>query len=648
MCGITGFYGYRIEVPFDWKDILISMANRIAHRGPDSEGIWYDVESGIGMAHRRLSILDLTLEGYQPMISNTGRYVIVYNGEIYNYCKIMEDLIKLGYRFRGHSDTEVMLAAFEQWGVEKAIQRFNGMFAFALWDKEMRQLYLVRDRIGEKPLYYGIFGSIFAFGSELKTFKAHPLWNGDIDNNALGMFMKYGYIPAPYTIYKNIQKLRPGTILTIYISQSGIDIKEQQYWSTYDVVKNGIDNPINASEEEMVIGLEQLLLDSIRQQMISDVPLGAFLSGGIDSSTVVALMQGLSNQPIKTYSIGFEYDEFNEAHYAKKVAQYLGTQHTEYLVGSKEALDIIPNLPNIFDEPFADTSQIPTFLVSQLASQQVTVCLSGDGGDELFCGYSRYFLVNNIWTRISCLPFVIRRKIADLILRAPLDQLDCYFGWLSPLFRKYGNTGKAGDKLKKAAILLKAQNPEEFYSLLITNWNDTQKLFLVPNHKSKPAFEKNNYFSKDIISQMMHFDTVSYLPDDILVKLDRATMANSLESRIPYLDYRIVEYTWRLPMSVKYKNKKGKWILREVLNKYIPKEIFDRPKMGFSVPMQEWLIGPLRDWAEEYLKEKRLRDVGYLDPIIIREKWLEHVQGKRNWQNQIWSILVFQAWYANQ
>jgi len=627
------------------------MSKQITYRGPDSDGIWFDRVTGIGLAHRRLAIIDLSPEGHQPMLSGSGRYVIVFNGEIYNYQKLMNELIALGHQFRGHSDTEVILAAIEQWDVKGAVSRFIGMFAIALWDRQTQRLFLIRDRLGEKPLYYGKVAKAFVFGSELKALKAHPHWSGEIDPDALTLYMQHGYIPAPYSVYKGIKKLTPGSILTMDFSQSDSVITETTYWSMNDVAYEGQMNLLIGSDDDLIGGLEDLLLASVKQQMVADVPLGAFLSGGIDSSTVVALMQSISSQPVKTFSIGFDYEGYDEAGYARQVAQYLGTDHTELYVTAEDALSVIPKLPLIYDEPFADSSQIPTYLVSELARQHVTVSLSGDGGDELFCGYTRYFMVNNIWKKLSLLPRCSRRLVASIILRTPVERLDVLFKWLNPLFSKYSQPGRVGDKLKKAAYLLSAADPDEFYSLFTTNRVDVDGLLMAGNYDQEvdtlPNENKSLPFNS-FVSKMMYKDTIKYLPDDILVKVDRATMAHSLESRIPFLDHRVVEYAWRLPLSVKYRNGQGKWILRQVLNKYVPEKYFDRPKMGFGVPMGSWLSGPLRDWGEALLDENCIRQQGYLNAAVIRKKWAEHTQGKRDWHSQLWGVLVFQAWLENQ
>ena len=648
MCGITGLV-QTSNFAHSWEQVLTSMSEQISYRGPDSNGIWYDAEAGIGLAHRRLAIIDLSPEGHQPMLSGSGRYVIAFNGEIYNYQTLMDELIALGHQFRGHSDTEVILAAIEQWGIKDAVSRFIGMFAMAIWDRQTKNLYLVRDRLGEKPLYYGKIGKAFVFGSELKALKAYPQWNGKIDPDALTLYMKHGYIPTPHSIYKGIKKLTPGSIMTVDFSRSDFVISEMTYWSMDDVVYEGHMNPLIDSDEGMITGLEQLLLASVKQQMVADVPLGAFLSGGIDSSTVVALMQSMSSQPVQTFSIGFDYDGYDEAGYARQVAHHLGTDHTELYVTADDAINVIPKLPLIYDEPFADSSQIPTYLVAELTRRHVTVSLSGDGGDELFCGYSRYFMVNNIWKKISLLPRFSRRLIANLILRTPVERLDGLFKWLNPLFSKYSQPGRAGDKLKKAAYLLNAANPDEFYSLFTANRIDGLLMDEGCKHETDVSLHENKCLSSNsLVSKMMYRDTIKYLPDDILVKVDRATMAHSLESRIPLLDHRVVEYAWRLPLSVKYRNGQGKWILRQVLNKYVPEKYFERPKMGFGVPMCDWLSGPLKDWGEALLDENNIRQQGYLNADIIREKWIEHSQGVRNWHSQLWSVLVFQAWLEKQ
>ncbi len=650
MCGIAGFIQKEI-VSSRSEQVLNAMADQITHRGPDSNGIWFDEKTGIGLAHRRLAILDLSPRGHQPMQSASGRYVIVFNGEIYNYQNLMDELVKLGHHFKGHSDTEVILQGIEQWGLKEAVTKCTGMFAIAIWDKQERRLYLVRDRLGEKPLYFGNVGKAFVFGSELKALKPHPDWKGTIDHSALTLYMKHGYVPAPHSIYRGIRKLTPGSIVSVDYSSTRPVINESSYWPMMDVVHHSQSHPLHVTDEHMISSLEKILLESVKQQMVADVPLGAFLSGGIDSSTIVALMQSMSSQPVRTFSIGFDYEGYDEAGYARQIAQYLGTDHTELYMTAEDALNVIPRLPAIYDEPFADSSQIPTYLVSQLTRQHVTVSLSGDGGDELFCGYTRYFMVNNIWRKLSLLPLAIRRIVANTIIKTPVSRLDALFKWLNPLFNKYSQAGRVGDKLKKSAYLLNAADADEFYSLFTTNRVDMDGL-LKPEYYQQDSDEllvsQHGLSSDCIISNMMYRDTMQYLPDDILVKVDRASMANSLESRIPMLDHRVLEFAWRLPLSAKYRNGQGKWILRQVLKKYVPEKYFERPKMGFGVPMDDWLSGPLREWGEDLLDEKELSQQGIFDAGAVRKKWCEHSEGLRNWRSQLWSVLVFQSWLKNQ
>jgi asparagine synthase (glutamine-hydrolysing) len=643
MCGIAGFI-QRDKAPDGWRSVLSSMANQLVHRGPDSSGIWFDTQAGVGLAHRRLSIIDLSPGGHQPMLSRSGRFVIVFNGEIYNFEALRAELIAYGHSFRSRSDTEVILSSIEQWGIGAAVSRFTGMFAFALWDCSRRTLHLVRDRLGEKPLYYGRVGKAFAFASELKALRRHPEWEGTVNRDALSQLMGRGNVPAPMSIYKGIRKQRPGSILTIEFSRRVPAVTEVLYWSMNEVVDQGQRNIVCGSENDMICELEEVLKSSIKQQMIADVPLGAFLSGGIDSSTVVGIMQSISCRPIKTFSIGLAYEDFDEARSAKAVAGHLGTDHTELYVSESDALSVIPRLPSVYDEPFADSSQIPTYLIAQLARRHVTVSLSGDAGDELFCGYRRYFLTNDLWKTIDWLPPSLRLRIAKSLMTASASQLDTCFKWLSPLFNKYGRAGRAGDKLKKAAALLTAKTPSELYRLLTTRETNGLLRYEAVTHECEEDGGSECLLPIADVLQMMYRDTVGYLPDDILVKVDRATMANSLEPRIPLLDHRVVEYAWQLPLGVKFRDGQGKWILRQLLSKYIPKALIDRPKVGFEVPIAAWLRGPLREWAEDLLSEHRLRQESYLNVASIREKWSEHLAGGRNWQAALWSVLMFQAW----
>lgn len=646
MCGLTGFLNTYSDTSTEYLTTQItSMTNTLRHRGPDDEGIWVDAQVGIALGHRRLSILDLSPHGHQPMFSANGRFVIVFNGEIYNYQTLRNELEKLGVapNWRGHSDTEVMLAAINQWGIENAIKRFVGMFAFALWDRQERVLYLARDRLGEKPLYYGWMGNTFLFGSELKALRAHPAWRGEIDRNTLALLMRYCYIPAPYSIYQGIFKLLPGTILTLPLAKRSYDI--QPYWSAKTVVETGVTNPLALTETEIVQQLDCLLKASVKQQMVADVPLGAFLSGGIDSSTVVALMQAQSSRPVKTFTIGFTEAGYNEAQYAKQVAQHLGTDHTELYVTPEEAMAVIPRLPTLYDEPFADSSQIPTFLVSQLARQQVTVSLSGDAGDELFGGYNRYFWGQSLWNKVGWMPRVTRSLVAKLLTRLSPSTWNKLFTLLPAQFQQ----ATPGEKLHKLADALAVASPKELYKTLVSHWKNPEALIIdsceLPT-KLTGRDELKNLL--DFSQEMMYLDLVSYLPDDILVKVDRATMGVSLESRVPFLDHRVVEFAWQIPFSMKIRKNQGKWILRQVLYQYVPKTLIERPKMGFGIPLDVWLRGPLRDWAEALLDERRLKTENFFNISMIQKKWQEHLSGQRNWQYYLWNVLMFQAWLEQQ
>lgn len=642
MCGFIGILG---PTAFN-ENTLNSMVSTLLHRGPDDKGIWFDETAGIGLAFARLSILDLSPAGHQPMVSVNGNYVITFNGEIYNHLAIRAELkrIKQAPIWRGHSDTETLLAGIEAWGILETINRTVGMFAFALWDKHSRSITLGRDRIGEKPLYYGWQGNNFLFGSELKAFKAYPHFNADIDRNALSAFMRYGYIPAPQSIYQGIYKLLPGTLLTLQGDEC-CELKPIPYWSMVEVAKKGLQMPLICSDSEAIIGLGTRLSEAVSSQQISDVPLGAFLSGGIDSSMIVALMQSQSNQPIHTFTIGFDEKHYNEAVYAKEVARHLGTDHTEWYVSPEEARSVIPLLPTLYDEPFADSSQIPTFLVSQLAKQNVTVSLSGDAGDELFCGYNRYS-----WTRkIQSVPILMRKLLADSITKFSPAQLDRMYAIIQPVLPKSMQIRMPGDKAHKLSTILEMDSASAIYKQLTSTWVDLEELVL-GSHETNGLADIWDALSGFDSSEhsMMAIDTLTYLPDDILCKVDRAAMGVSLETRVPFLDHRVVEFAWQLPLNMKIRNGQTKWILRQLLFKYVPKELIERPKMGFGVPIDSWLRGPLREWAEELLNESRLRQEGYLNPIPIRQKWVEHLSRKRNWQYQLWNVLMFQSWLSEQ
>ncbi len=641
MCGIVGYWDNRGADAI----IIERMAMRIQHRGPDDVGIWLNNEGDLALAHRRLSIIDLSPAGHQPMHSPCGRFTLVYNGEIYNHQDLRTELEKQNGHFDwcGHSDSETLLAALRHWGVEGALQRLNGMFAFALWDNTEKTLYLARDRMGEKPLYYGCNGNLFLFGSELKSFSAHPKWQGNINRDALTLYMRHNYVPTPWSIYQGIAKLPPAHF--VVIKDAGKEIsKPQCYWNLAEVAEKGSAN-LKVDVEKSVNELDVLLRDAVLGRMASDVPLGAFLSGGFDSTLVTALMQAQSDKPVKTFTIGFHEKGYNEAVHAKAVAKHLGTEHTELYVSPKDAMAVIPKLPTIWDEPFSDSSQIPTLLVSELARKHVTVSLSGDGGDELFCGYNRYTQGYQMWRKLRLLPSPLRRVLAGTINMLPGAALEN----MQQVLPKRLQLAHLVDRLPKLADVVRQGVGESYYHSLVSHWKNPEEiviggkepLTLFNNSENSPALP-------GLRERMMYLDSMTYLPDDILTKVDRASMAVSLEARVPLLDHRVVEFSWQLPMSMKYKDGKGKWILREVLYRYVPRELMERPKMGFGVPIDEWLRGPLRDWAEELLSEKRLREEGFFHPEPIRKMWQEHVSGKRRWHYYLWDVLMFQAWLEEQ
>jgi asparagine synthase (glutamine-hydrolysing) len=623
------------------------MAERLVYRGPDDSGEWADERAGIALGHRRLSIVDLSREGHQPMFSASGRYVIAFNGEIYNFRDLRAALERNGSApaWRGHSDTEVMLAAFEHWGIEGALQRFVGMFAFALWDTHQRVLHLARDRFGEKPLYYGFLAADFVFASELKALPAHPAFAPRIDRRALAAYVQLACVPAPLSIYEGVHKLLPGCLLSLDTNQvAARSLPEPQpYWSLAQAVERGMAEPFTGTAEEAADLLELRLREAVAGQMIADVPLGAFLSGGVDSSTVVALMQAQSNRPVRTFSIGFAEQDYDEARYAKRVASHLGTAHTELYVSPQEALAVVPTLPQIYDEPFADSSQIPTFLVSQLARRHVTVSLSGDAGDELFGGYNRYRWGEAIRRNVGWLPQAGRKALSGAITAVPPAAWDGVVGTLSLALPQRMRPKAAGDKLHKLARLLGPEDDIQLYATLVSLWPAD----VVTGASQGPVpwtLHSLPERLRTLPERMMALDALGYLPDDILVKLDRASMAVSLETRVPMLDHRVVELAWRLPLDMKIRDGHSKWLLRRVLYRHVPRELIERPKMGFSIPLDSWLRGPLREWAESLLDSARLTREGFFQPEPIRKRWAEHLSGGRNWQHYIWVVLMFQAW----
>lgn len=642
MCGFTGILGHSsCDI-----DTLNRMICTLHHRGPDNQGIWCEQNIGIGLAFARLSILDLSSAGHQPMESSSGRFMVVFNGEIYNHLAIRDELNRSNHApvWRGHSDTETLLAGFDAWGIESTLKRTIGMFAIGIWDKDNRILTLARDRMGEKPLYYGWQGNVFLFGSELKALKAHPCFKADIDRGALAEYMRYSYIPSPKTIYHGIYKLLPGTFLNLKIDDHTA-FQPIPYWSLLDVIRKGLQTPAIFSDVEALTQLETKIFEAVACQQISDVPIGAFLSGGIDSSLIVAIMQAISSQSIHTYTIGFDLQNFNEANHARKVAKYLNTNHTELYVSEDETRSVIPLLPTIYDEPFADPSQIPTFLVSKLARESVTVSLSGDGGDELFGGYNRYSWVG----KIQHVPFPIRKFFASSITSISPISWDRVYELVRPILPNSFQMNMTGDKAFKLASVLQMNSAIDIYKQLTSTWTNPEELVLGGQESFDIRSNWNTLADLGAIeNRMMAIDSLSYLPDDILCKVDRAAMGISLETRVPFLDHRLIEYAWQLPLNMKIRNGQSKWILRQLLYKYVPKELIDRPKMGFGVPIDSWLRGPLKVWAEGLLNESRLVDEGYLNSFQVRQKWLEHLSGKRNWQYQLWNILMFQAWLAEQ
>jgi len=668
MCGITGFIG---NLPNDSLENSVSlMADSLQHRGPDSSGIWVDKELGVGLGHRRLSVLDLSRTGHQPMLSASGRFVISFNGEIYNHIELKKQLSaetsaefhssrSSQYKWKGHSDTEILLACFEVYGIEKTLKLIVGMFAIAVWDRQERQLFLVRDRMGEKPLYYGWCNNGFVFGSELKALRQFPGFSNVISRDVLTLYFRYSYIPAPYSIYKDIYKLEPGCILTLSLTgtaktpafvpnapcdSDGWALK--RYWSLHEQVIAG-QSAIIEDENEAISTLELTLKESIRLQSIADVPLGAFLSGGIDSSLIVALMQAQTKHPVRTFTIGFDEAGYNEAEYAKAVAKHLQTEHTELYLNHQQAIDVIPLLPGLYDEPFADSSQIPAFLIAQMTRKHVTVALSGDAGDELFGGYNRYFWGPKIWKRISWLPYNVRQKLSSLLILSSKIAGTQVANCLLP--HKLHDALLAEKMQKLGQRLMGVTDFNDFYLSLVSEWRIPEKI-VIDGRTPATLLTKQTEWPDflDPAQRMMYLDAMTYMPDDILCKVDRAAMGVGLETRVPMLDHHVVALSWQLPLELKVKHGQGKWALRKILYKYVPKELIERPKQGFAIPLAQWLRGPLREWAEELLDPARLSRESYLQHEPIHQKWEEHLTGKRNWEHSLWSVLMFQAWLEKQ
>jgi len=647
MCGLAGVLDYsakRDEAGL--RAVVSSMADRLAHRGPDDSDVWCDPECGVALGHRRLAVVDLTAAGHQPMRSHDERFFIAYNGELYNTASVRAEVdgVRGPLRWRGHSDTEVLLEAIVTWGAKEALRRVVGMFAFALWDRAERRLTLARDRVGEKPLYYGRFGDALLFGSELKALRAHPAFRAEIDRDALVAYVRHGYVPAPYSIYCSVSKLPPGCLAEF--ARDSTETRIESFWSARDVAFAGLADPLHSTEAVMVDDLDALLRQAVRGQMEADVPLGAFLSGGIDSSTVVALMQAQSARPINTFTIGFNETEYNEAEHAKAIAAHLGTHHTELYVTPEEARAVIPRLPQIYCEPFADSSQIPTFLVSQLARRHVTVALSGDAGDELFGGYNRYVIAQQVWRKLSAVPAALRTLTAGALRALPATAWDYALKPIRSVLPRPMRTQHPGEKVHKLASVLEKATLDEVYLRLVSLWPDPAVLVPGARAPRTPLTDGGASLQGmvDPLARMSFLDLVTYLPDDILVKVDRAAMAVSLETRVPLLDHRVVEFAWRIPLEYKVRAGRGKHLLRAVLERYVPRQLFERPKMGFGVPIDHWLRGPLREWADHLLDPARLRSQGFFAVEPITRAWTEHREGRASHHYALWTILMFQAW----
>lgn len=641
MCGIAGLVSASAASPADeLRSAGEAMTNALSHRGPDDHGLWVDASSGVALGHRRLSIVDLSQAGHQPMVSANGRFVLVYNGEVYNHQETRKELEALGVVFRGTSDTEVILEACAAWSVERTLPKLNGMFAFAVWDRAEGVLTLVRDRLGIKPLYWAKAGPLFLFGSELKALRAKRGWSPKVRPDAVAAYMRHGYIPGPHTIYEGVQKLEPGTVLT-FRARENAEPQLRRYWDLREVADRGATSRNGPSSAELVDDLDRLLRDAVRRRMVADVPLGAFLSGGVDSSTVAAMMQAQSPVPIKTYTIGFQQSQFDEAPHARAVAQHLGTDHTELYVEPQDALNIVPELPHWYDEPFADSSQIPTLLVSRLTRQHVTVALSGDGGDELFAGYERYFWNQRLLRALGRVPRRVR-SAAGFGLRSLSPQLRDWC--LKRLPRRLQNVVTA-TRLDKLSDVLNASHSDALYRRILSLWPNPKAVVLGGSEATGRLWEPNLTHGLDPSIEAPQFlDTLTYLPDDILTKVDRASMAVALEARVPLIDYRVVEFAWRLPMRMKVRDGRGKWILRQVLDRYVPRQLIDRPKMGFGVPLAQWLRGPLREWAEDLLSESQLSQQGLLQVDLVRRTWQEHLSGRQERADHLWAVLMLQSW----
>ena len=633
MCGIVGIIDPRKCCP---RERLQSLAERMSaalrHRGPDDAQVWVDETAGVALGHQRLAILDRSELGRQPMLSADGRFVVVYNGEIYNYLSLRCELEKMGHVFRGHSDTEVLVEAVSEWGIPLALQKLRGMFAFGVWDRRDHVLYLARDRLGIKPLYYGWAGHHFVFASELKAFRAHADFAGKVARAVLGLYLRYGYIPSPHAIYEGTHKLPPGQVLTLAPDHWPSAPEPEPFWSVSVLLEEAVAHPFAGNDAEALEELEQRLKQTVAEHLISDVPLGAFLSGGIDSSLVVALMQQASSRPVTTFSIGFLEEGLDEARHARAVAAHLHTEHNELYVPAQKALEVVPMLPQIYDEPLADSSQIPTFLVAQLARGKVVVALSGDGGDELFGGYDHYIMAE----RCVRLRQILRGRLGKWAARALTKFPVGFGGW---------RRGWSARQLRALGEVLVLPNPEDVYRYIVSVWRNPAEV-LAEHVEIVDPLASGEWWPPPptFLHWMQAFDIQGYLPDDILAKVDRASMAVSLEVRVPLLDHEIAKFCWSLPLHMKIRNGERKWLLKQLLYRYVPPKLVDRPKRGFSVPLCQWLRGDLRDWAEGLLSLRRLESEGFFRSKPVRARWEEHLQGRTDWSRLLWPVLVFQAW----